>query len=65
MSQTTNVSGQIEFAAASSVYADIDLAGQGKAVGFVRVPHSVHRSAYVSIPISIARIANGRGRVSC
>lgn len=61
MSQTTNSSGPIDFGAVSSVYADIDLAGQGKAVGFVRVPHSVHRSAYGWIPIPIARIANGQG----
>lgn len=50
-----------EFGAVSSLYADIDLAGDGKAVGFLRVPHSVHRSAYGWIPIPIARIANGPG----
>jgi len=50
-----------EFGAVSSLYADIDLSAQGKAVGFLRVPHSVHRSAYGWIPIPIARIANGTG----
>lgn len=50
-----------DFAAMSRLYADIDLAGDGKACGFLRVPHSVHRSAYGWIPIPIARIANGKG----
>ena len=34
---------------------------EGKATGFVRVPHSVHRSAYGWIPIPIVRIKNGEG----
>ena len=34
---------------------------EGKATGFVRVPHSVHRSAYGWIPIPIVRIKNGDG----
>src|SRR5260370_16831030 len=38
---------------------DIDLDAEGKATGFVRVPHSVHRSAYGWIPIPIVRIKNG------
>ena len=41
--------------------ADIDLLADGKATGFVRVPHSVHRSAYGWIPIPIVRIKNGEG----
>jgi len=40
---------------------DIDLQAQGKATGFVRLPHSVHRSAYGWIPIPVVRIANGPG----
>ena len=40
---------------------DIDLQAQGKATGFVRLPHSVHRSAYGWIPIPIVRIRNGPG----
>src|SRR5262249_55213015 len=51
----------VEFAAMSRLSADIDLNSEGKATGFVRVPHSVHRSAYGFIPIPIARIRNGDG----
>jgi hypothetical protein len=41
--------------------ADIDLMADGKATGFVRVPHSVHRSAYDWILISCgSRTATGR-----
>ena len=45
----------------SNLHCDIDLSAQGKAHGFVRLPHSVHRSAYGWIPIPIVRIANGPG----
>jgi predicted deacylase len=47
--------------ALSRLSADIDLLAEGKATGFVRVPHSVHRSAYGWIPIPIVRIKNGDG----
>ena len=47
--------------AMSRLSADIDLNAEGKATGFVRVPHSVHRSAYGWIPIPIVRIKNGDG----
>lgn len=47
--------------ASSTLRCDIDLAADGKATGFVRVPHSVHRSAYGWIPIPIVRIGNGDG----
>ena len=50
-----------DFAAMSRLSADIDLSADGKATGFVRVPHSVHRSAYGWIPIPIVRIRNGEG----
>ena len=50
-----------EFTALSRLSADIDLNAEGKATGFVRVPHSVHRSAYGWIPIPIVRIKNGDG----
>lgn len=50
-----------DFAAMSRLSADIDLTAEGKATGFVRVPHSVHRSAYGWIPIPIVRIKNGDG----
>ena len=52
---------QDDFTAMSRLSADIDLLADGKAVGFVRVPHSVHRSAYGWIPIPIVRIRNGEG----
>lgn len=45
----------------STLRCDIDLAADGKAAGFVRLPHSVHRSAYGWIPIPIVRIGNGPG----
>lgn len=52
---------QSEISAMSRLTADIDLHAEGKARGFLRVPHSVHRSAYGWIPIPIARIRNGDG----
>ena len=58
MSTTTK---QADFTAMSRLSADIDLLADGKATGFVRVPHSVHRSAYGWIPIPIVRIKNGSG----
>ncbi len=48
-------------AADSLLQCDIDLHAEGKAVGFVRQPHSAHRSAYGWIPTPIARIARGPG----
>jgi predicted deacylase len=51
----------VDAAAMSRLYTDIDLDAEGKAVGLLRVPHSVHRSAYGFIPIPIARIRNGEG----
>jgi predicted deacylase len=48
-------------ASRSLLRCNIDLQAQGKATGFVRLPHSVHRSAYGWIPIPIVRIANGPG----
>jgi len=50
-----------EARARSVLRCDIDLQADGKATGFVRLPHSVHRSAYGWIPIPIVRIANGPG----
>lgn len=51
----------VDFTAVSSLKTDIDLYAEGKATGYLRVPHSVHRSAYGFIPIPIARIRNGDG----
>ncbi len=58
MSTTTKPT---DFTAMSRLSADIDLLADGKAHGFVRVPHAVHRSAYGWIPIPIVRIKNGDG----
>ena len=51
----------VRWARIARLAADIDLSAEGKATGFVRVPHSVHRSAYGWIPIPIVRISNGAG----
>ena len=40
--------------ARSRLSPEIDLDGDGKQTGFLRLPHSVHRSAYGWIPILIA-----------
>src|SRR5437879_2250533 len=40
---------------------EINLDGSGKQTGFLRLPHSVHRSAYGWIPIPIAQISNTGG----
>jgi predicted deacylase len=45
----------------SRLTCEIDLERDGKQVGFLRLPHSVHRSAYGWIPIPIACIRNGPG----
>lgn len=42
---------------------EIDLDTDGKHTGFLRLPHSVHRSAYGWIPIPIVSIRNGDGPV--
>jgi predicted deacylase len=39
----------------------IDLDKNGKNLGFVKLPHSVHRSAYGWLPIPIVSIRNGAG----
>lgn len=45
----------------SPVYCEIDLQREGAQYGYLRVPHSVHRSAYGWIPIPIASVKNGPG----
>jgi len=47
--------------AQSRLSAEIDFTKEGKQHGFVRLPYSVHRSAYGWIPIPIVCIANGEG----
>jgi predicted deacylase len=43
------------------ITATVDFERAGKQTGFLRLPHSVHRSAYGFIPIPIAVIKNGAG----
>ena len=45
----------------SRISSEIDLEKAGKQVGFLRLPHSVHRSAYGWLPIPIICISNGDG----
>ncbi|TXL77621.1 deacylase [Vineibacter terrae] len=45
----------------SRLFLELDLARNGKQTGFIRVPHSVHRSAYGWLPIPVACIKNGDG----
>ncbi|MBB3213090.1 hypothetical protein FHW67_002379 [Herbaspirillum sp. Sphag1AN] len=42
---------------------DIDLDADGKHIGYLRLPYSVHRSAYGWIPIPVASIKRGEGPV--
>jgi predicted deacylase len=45
----------------SRISTDIDFEKDGKQVGYLRLPHSVHRSAYGHLAIPIAVIKNGKG----
>ena len=45
----------------SHIFSEIDFNQNGKQTGFLRLPHSVHRSAYGWIPIPIVMIKNGEG----
>ncbi|WP_251134489.1 succinylglutamate desuccinylase/aspartoacylase family protein [Falsiruegeria litorea] len=45
------------------ISSEVDLDAMGKHAGFLRVPHSVHDSAYGWIPVPIASIRNGAGPV--
>jgi hypothetical protein len=45
----------------SRLTAEIDFDRDGKQHGFIRLPYSVHRSAYGWIPIPVACIKNGDG----
>jgi predicted deacylase len=47
--------------AVSSIATEVDFNKDGKQTGFLRLPHSVHRSAYGWIPIPVACIRNGDG----
>lgn len=43
------------------ISSDVSFDAEGKQTGFLRVPHSVHRSAYGWIPVPVVTIANGKG----
>ncbi len=45
----------------SRFFSEVDFERDGKQTGFLRVPHSVHRSAYGWLPIPIACVRNGEG----
>jgi uncharacterized protein len=45
----------------SRVTTDIDFDADGKQIGYLRLPHSVHRSAYGYLAMPIAVIKNGKG----
>lgn len=47
--------------AGTLISAEIDFEAQGKQEGYLRVPHSVHRSAYGWIPVPITVLHNGTG----
>jgi uncharacterized protein len=46
---------------ANPIRNEIDLNAEGRHAGYLRLPHSVHRSAYGWIPIPIASVRNGEG----
>jgi predicted deacylase len=43
------------------ITSEVDFEADGKHCGFLRLPHSVHRSAYGWIPIPVVSIRNGEG----
>ncbi|MEX3845436.1 succinylglutamate desuccinylase/aspartoacylase family protein [Paraburkholderia sp. BR10882] len=45
------------------IRSEINFEAQGRHVGYLRLPHSVHRSAYGWIPIPIGSVRNGTGPV--
>ncbi len=45
----------------SRITTDLDFNADGKQIGYLRLPHSVHRSAYGYLAMPIAIIKNGKG----
>lgn len=43
------------------ISSEVDFDAPGKQTGFLRLPHSVHRSAYGWIPVPVVVIGNGEG----
>lgn len=50
--------------AVTRIFSEVDFEQEGKQTGFLRLPYSVHRSAYGWIPIPIVTIKNGDGPTS-
>jgi predicted deacylase len=46
---------------ASPIESEVDFGAEGKHQGFLRLPHSVHRSAYGFIPIPVVSIRRNQG----
>jgi hypothetical protein len=44
-----------------NISSEIDFERPGKQLGYLRLPHSVHRSAYGFLPVPIGQIVNGDG----
>jgi len=44
-----------------TISSEIDFDKPGKQLGYLRLPHSVHRSAYGFLPVPIGQIVNGEG----
>lgn len=49
--------------ATNPTHSEIDLDATGKHLGYLRLPHAVHRSTYGGFPILVASIRNGEGPV--
>lgn len=47
--------------AASPITSEVDFEAEGKQTGYLRVPHSVDRSAYGWLPVPITVLRNGEG----
>ena len=47
----------------TQIHCEVDLDRDGRQGGFLRVPHSVHRSAYGWVPVPVVSIRNGDGPV--
>lgn len=47
----------------SAIFSEINLDADGRHVGYLRLAHSVHRSAYGWIPVPVASVRNGEGPV--
>jgi predicted deacylase len=43
------------------IHAEVDFDSDGKHAGFLRIPHSVHRSAYGWLPMPVVSVKSGGG----